>query len=195
MTAVRKAGIRATHTHCRVEFQGPVRLGPGFQLDIPDAGTFIVGPGVDFRRGFVCEIVGNGRVTIGAGTTFTSHTLIQCSTSIDIGERCAIGQSTLIVDGRHRYLDADGHWLEQGYDYQPLRIGDGVGISDKCTIQNSIGDRSMIVSHSVVNREIPAYCVAAGVPARVIRRFGPADPVTPADVDGGMPLAEPERSS
>jgi acetyltransferase-like isoleucine patch superfamily enzyme len=174
MTKARVTLIRATHLHARVEFHSPGRIGPGFQLEIPDAGTFIVGPGVDFRRGFVCEIAGNGRVVIGERTTFTSHCMIQCSTSIEIGRRCSIGQSTLIFDGTHRYLDSDKHWLDQGYDFRPVRIGDGVGISDKCTVNADIGERAMIGSHSVVNRPIPPYCVAAGVPARVIRKFGPS---------------------
>lgn len=165
--------IQATHLHCRVEIQRPVNIGPGFRLDIWDKGTLIVGPGVDFRRGFTCEIGGNGTVVIGARTCFTSNALIQCSTTIEIGERCSFGQSVLIVDGQHRYDDPDRHWLDQGYDFTPITIGDGVGVSDKCTVQESIGERAMIASQSVVNRPIPPYSVAAGVPARVIRRFGP----------------------
>src|SRR5947207_2484442 len=108
----RKAMILATHQHCTVEFQGPVRLGPGFTLEIPDRGSFIVGPGVDFRMGFKCEISGDGVVRIGAGSVFTSHMLIQCTTSIDIGERCAIGQSCLITDGFHQYRDHTRHLLD-----------------------------------------------------------------------------------
>ena len=56
MSTTRRIMVKATHLHCHVEFRGPVRVGPGFALDIPERGTFIVGPGVDFRRGFVCEI-------------------------------------------------------------------------------------------------------------------------------------------
>lgn len=175
MTELRKLGIRATHRHCHVEFQGPVRLGPGFRLSIPDSGTLIIGPGVDFRGGFVCVIEGNGRVVIGGGTTFTSDALIQCATSIEIGERCAFGQSVLIVDGYHRYSDPDPHWLDQGYDYRPIEIGPGVGVSDKCTVQASIGERAMIGSQSVVNRPIPAFCTASGSPARLVRYFGPPE--------------------
>lgn len=143
-----------------------------------------MGPGVDFRRGFVCEIGGEGTVTIGAGTIFTSNALIQCSTSITIGERCAFGQSVLLVDGFHKYTGLDQHWLNQGYDFRPLTIGDGVGVSDKCTVQASIGERAMIASHSAVTRDIPAFTVAAGSPARVVRNFGPEreQPAAPADV-------------
>lgn len=188
MTQARVALVRATHLHARVEFRGVGRIGPGFELDMAEGGTLIVGPGVDFRRGFVCEIGGSGRVVIGAGTTFTSHCLIQCSTSIEIGKRCAIGQATLIYDGVHEYTDVDTHWLDQGYTFRPITIGDGVGISDKCTIHADIGERSMIASHSVVNRPIPGYVVAAGVPARVIRKFGSSDP--PASADPAAPASK-----
>ncbi|MBV9412899.1 MAG: acyltransferase [Acidimicrobiia bacterium] len=167
--------IRATHLHCNVDIGRPVRLGPGFTLFIPDNGSFVVEPGVDFRRDFRCEIEGDGRVEIGAGTVFTSNALIQCSTLVSIGKRCAFGQSTLIVDGYHRYQDTDRHWMEQGYDLRPIHIGDGAGISDKCTIQADIGERAMVASGSVVNRPIPPYCLAVGAPARVIRYFGPAE--------------------
>ena len=91
------------------------------------------------------------------------------------------GESTLIYDGTHRYLELDRHWLEQGYDFTPIKIGDGVGVSDKCTVTADIGERSMIASLSVVNRPIPAYSVAAGSPARVVRSFGPADQRTDVD--------------
>jgi acetyltransferase-like isoleucine patch superfamily enzyme len=167
--------VKATHLHCDVRFMGPVRIGPGFRLYIPDNGTFIVGANVDFRSGFKCEISGSGRVEIGAGTSFTSNTLIQCSTSIIIGERCAFGQSSLIVDGYHRYRDPKVHWLDQGYEYRPIRIGDGAGVSDKCTVQADVGERAMVASGSVVNRPIPPFCLAVGAPARVVSYFGPPE--------------------
>ena len=174
-SALRLAVIRLTHLHCRVEFRGPVRLGPGFSLHIPDAGTFVVGHGVDFRRRFTCEIRQGGRVEIGSGSVFTADTLIQCSTEILIGEGCAFGQSTLIIDGYHRYRDPDEHWFAQGYDFRPIRIGDGAGISDKCTVQADVGERAVVASGSVVNRPVPPYCLAVGSPARVVRYFGPPE--------------------
>jgi acetyltransferase-like isoleucine patch superfamily enzyme len=167
--------IRATHLHCDVRIAWPVRLGPGFSLYIPDNGSFVVGPGVDFRSNFRCDVEGDGRVEIGAGTVFTSNTLIQCSSLVSVGKRCAFGQSTLIVDGYHRYQDHDRHWAEQGYDLKPIHIGDGAGISDKCTIQADVGERAMVASGSVVNRPIPPYCLAVGSPARVVRYFGPPE--------------------
>lgn len=174
-SSLRRLSIVATHRHCTVQFQGPVFVGQGFSLYIPDRGTFVVGPGVWFRRGFTCEILADGRVEIGAETVFTSNTLIQCSTLISIGARCAFGQSTLVVDGYHRYRDPTSHPFSQGYDFRPIHIGDGAGISDKCTVQADIGERAIVASGSVVNRPIPPFCLAVGSPARVVRYFGPPE--------------------
>jgi len=179
---LRKIMVLATHRHCRVEFQGPVRLGPGFELDIPDRGTFIVGPGVDFRRRFVCEISRDGRVVIGGGTVFTAEALIQCTTSIEIGTRCGFGQSTFIVDGNHRFRDYTRHWSDQGDNFRPIRIGNNVAVNTKCTVINSIGDGAVIGANSVVTKEVPPYCLAVGIPARVVEYFGPPE-LRPAGLD------------
>jgi acetyltransferase-like isoleucine patch superfamily enzyme len=157
-----------------VVFNGPVRLGPGFSLYIPDAGTLEVGNGVEFRRGFVCEINGNGRVTIGDGSLFTSNALIQCSTSIDIGRRCAFGQSVLLVDGTHRFRDASRHLLDQGYDFRPLHIDDGAIIMGKCTVFNDVGAGTVVGANSVVTKALPPRCLAVGAPARPVEFFQPA---------------------
>ena len=171
----RRVAVEATHRHCHVEFRGPVRLGPGFTLEIPDHGTLIVGGGVDFRRGFSCEISGDGRVVIGDGSIFTSNVRIQCTTSIDIGRRCVFAQDVLLVDGKHRYGDPDVHSLEQGYDYRPVRIGDGAVVMSKSTVVADIGEGAFVGAHSLVTRPIPAHCLAFGTPARPVEFFRPQD--------------------
>ena len=167
----RQVAVEATHRHCHVEFRGPVRLGPGFTLEIPDNGTLVVGSGVDFRRGFVCEISGGGVVTIGDGSIFTSNVRIQCTTSIDIGRRCVFAQDVLLVDGKHRYGDPEVHSLEQGYDYRPLHIGDSVVVMSKSTVVADIGEGAFIGAHSLVTRPIPAHCLAFGTPAKPAEYF------------------------
>jgi len=172
---LRRILIMVTHRHCRVEFTGAVRLGPGFSLHIPERGTLVVGNGVDFRRGFYCEISGEGRVTIGDGCSFTSNAMIQCSTSIDIGSRCAFAQSVHIVDGSHRFRDPSRPVMDQGYDFRPISIGDNVWVASKCTIAASVGEGTVVGAHSLVSRPLPSYCLAVGTPATPVEFFdGPA---------------------
>ncbi len=170
----RRLAVRATHRHATVVFHGGAFLGPGFSLSIPGPGTLEIGPGVEFRRGFTCEIAGGGRVTIGAGTIFTYDTIIQCSTSIDIGERCMIGRS-LIADGNHRFRDPDRPVAHQGYDFRPVTIGDETLVTTHAVVTASVGRRSFVAANSVVTAPMPDFSLVAGAPARVVEYYGPAD--------------------
>jgi acetyltransferase-like isoleucine patch superfamily enzyme len=171
----RRLAAIATHLHADVRFEGPVYLGPGFGLRIMDGGTFRVGAGVDIRRNFVCEISGNGRVLIGDGCIFTGMALIQCTTSIEFEEGSIINQGCLIVDGNHRFRDASTPYLEQGYDYRPIRIGKGAVVHTNSVVINDVGERAIIGANSVVTRPVPPYCLAYGTPAAVIEYFGPPE--------------------
>lgn len=185
MSALRKRWVLLRHPRADIRFAGPVYLGPGFSLHIPAGGSFLVGPGVEFRRGFRAEIEGSGRISIGAGSVCTYYVLMQCTTSIDIGERCMFGQSTIVVDGQHRFRDLDRPMLEQGYDFTPIEIEDDVTVTTKCSIMASIGRRAFIGANAVVTRPVAPYVVATGVPARAIEYFGPP---------GGEPREIAERS-
>jgi acetyltransferase-like isoleucine patch superfamily enzyme len=172
-SAARKRWLILRHPHVDIRFEGPVYLGPGFSLFCPEGGTFHVGPSVEFRRGFRCELHG-GEVRIGAGTIFTYYVLLQCTSTIDIGERCIFGQSTIVVDGNHRFRDVTRPVLAQGYDLRPIRIGDDATITTKCTIIADVGERAFVGANSVVTKDVPPCTVVAGVPAKVIEELGPS---------------------
>ena len=178
----RRLALLATNTHADVRIAKPVHIGPGFRLYMPEGGTFIVHPGCDFRRDFVCEIRGGGRVEIGPATTFTSSALIQITTRLTIGTRAALGQSTLIVDGNHKWRDPDVHMLDQGYEFTPIDIGDGAIVYTKSTIFASVGERAIVGAHSLVNRPVPAFCFATGTPAKVREYYGRPEN-RPAELD------------
>jgi acetyltransferase-like isoleucine patch superfamily enzyme len=174
MSWLRKRWVLFRNPHAHIEFQGPVYLGPGFSLDMPHGGTFIVGPGVQFRRGFRAEFdSASTRITIGGGSAFTYEVVIQCASSIDIGEHCVFGQGALLVDGNHRFRDLTRPMLVQGYDLRPLTLGAGVFVASKGTVIADVGERTIVGANAVVTRPLPPFCVATGVPARVIDYFGP----------------------
>lgn len=173
MSRLRKWWVLARNPHATIRFEEPVYLGPGFSLHMPRGGTFIVGRGVEFRRRFRAELGPQGRIVIGAGSYLTYDVILTCDTSIEIGERCGLGQATYVTDGNHRYRDLTKPFLAQGYDYRPITIEDDVQVHSKCTIVNSIGTRAIIGANAVVTKPIPPYCVAGGIPARVIDYYGP----------------------
>jgi acetyltransferase-like isoleucine patch superfamily enzyme len=173
MSALRQRWVILRHPNADIRFGDDVYVGPGFSLHIPDRGSFIVGDGVEFRRGFRAEIEGTGRISIGANTHCTYYVLMQCTTSIDIGERAQFGQSTIVVDGQHRFRGLDKPMLDQGYDFTPIVIEDDATITTKCTIMAGVGKRAFVGANAVVTRPVPAYTVAVGSPAKPIEYFGP----------------------
>jgi acetyltransferase-like isoleucine patch superfamily enzyme len=170
---LRKIWVRVCHPGAHIKFGRHAYLGPGFSLDIPSGGTFIAGPAVEFRRGFRAEIVGDGRIVIGAGSICTYYVLMQCSTAIEVGERCMFGQSSIVVDGQHRFRDLDRPMLQQGYDFTPVHIGDDATITTKVTVMADVGERAFVGANAVVTKPIPPFTVATGIPARVRDYFGP----------------------
>ena len=186
MSKLRKRWVLFRNPHADIRFGQGNYLGRGFTLNMPRGGTFVTGDWVQFRRNFYAEVGPKGRIEIGSGSYATHDVVITCDTTITIGQRCGIGQCVSIHDGSHRYRDLDVPFLEQGYDYTEIRIEDDAQVHNKCTVINSIGTRSIIGANAVVVRPIPAYCVAVGVPARVIDYFGPP---------GGEPPGLSERNS
>jgi acetyltransferase-like isoleucine patch superfamily enzyme len=73
--------------------------------------------------------------------------------------------------------DCDFHEVNQCIRSQglgrskPVHIGNNVGLGSRVMVLKvvTIGDNSVIAAMSVVTKSVPANCVAAGVPAKVIR--------------------------
>ena len=175
MSLLRKRWVIFKHPRADIRFGRGVRLGPGFSLNVFGGGTFIAGPNVEFRRGFQAEIYEDGRITIGEGSVFTYNVVMQCTTSIDVGERCIVAQAVTIVDGNHRFRDIATPVMEQGYDFDPVTIEEGATILSKCTVMSDVGTRSLVGANSVVTRAIPPYTLAVGAPAKPVEYFGPPE--------------------
>jgi acetyltransferase-like isoleucine patch superfamily enzyme len=174
MSELRKRWVRFRNPHATIRFGRGTYLGPGFSLHMPFGGTFETGEMVEFRRNFRAELAGpDSRISFGDRCVCTYDVIIQCTTSVEIGDRCMFGQATMIVDGNHRFRDLDRPMLEQGYDFAPVRIEDDATITTKCTIMAGVGTRAFVGANAVVTKPVPPYVVAAGVPARVIDSFAP----------------------
>lgn len=131
-------------------------------------------------------------VKIGKYTTFYDD-ILQDAASIDsIGAFCSIAKNVHFTEGNHPlqcittsqiiYNSEFGfcnnnvsiHELETRNDKS--KIGNDVWIGRDVTILPSvnIGDGAVIGTGAVVNRDIPPYAIAVGVPAKVIKyRFTP----------------------
>ena len=113
----------------------------------------------------------NARVSIGNNCGF-SGTSIGCLVEIIIDDNVLLGANTLITDFDWHNLDPSKRSLpvQKG---SPIRIEENVFIGYGATILKgvNIGKNSVIGAHSVVTSNIPANCIAAGNPCKVIKYF------------------------
>jgi acetyltransferase-like isoleucine patch superfamily enzyme len=173
MSRIRRRWVMLRHPWATIQIDPTCYLGPGFSLHVTGPGTFVAGPGTQFRRNFRAELEGTAQIKFGKQCICTYDVLMQCTTSIVLGDRVMLGQSCFLADGNHRFRDLDKPMLEQGYDFTPLKLADDVTITSKCTILADLGERAVIGANSVVSKPIPAFSVAVGAPAKVIDYFGP----------------------
>jgi acetyltransferase-like isoleucine patch superfamily enzyme len=108
----------------------------------------------------------DGMVEAGDGVAINSFVQIYGHGGVRIGAHTQIGPSTVLTTTGHDYRAQE---LER--NYSPIVIGKRVWIGANVTILPgvSIGDHSVIGAGAVVTRDIPAYSLAVGVPACVVR--------------------------
>lgn len=107
----------------------------------------------------------NARLSLGSGY-INRDVKIRCFSGISIGNNVAISENVTIWD-----TDAHAILGKEAEMTQPVKIGNNVWIGNNVTILKgvSIGDGAIIAAGAVVSRDIPAGCLAGGVPAKVIR--------------------------
>lgn len=107
-------------------------------------------------------------VSIGTGTEVSAVNDIEIEDDVIIAGHCHI------ADNSHRYDRVDTSIRYQGLDkVNPVKIKKGAWICWGVVVCPgvTIGKNSIIGANSVVKENIPDYCVAAGTPARVVKKY------------------------
>ncbi len=110
---------------------------------------------------------------IGDRTRLGHHVTISCHQSLFIGDEALIAGGCYISDNNHS-IDPEGpRYLNQPLKGQKTIIEKGVWLGQNvCVLAGShIGERSIIGAGSVVSGTIPAYSIAVGNPARIVKQY------------------------
>lgn len=103
-------------------------------------------------------------IEIGDFTFINRRSEIMCKEHVKIGKHCAISWDVSI-------MDTDYHRMEGSTPTKPTIIEDHVWIGNKSIILKgvTIGTGAVVAAGSVVSRDVPAYALVAGVPAKIIK--------------------------
>jgi acetyltransferase-like isoleucine patch superfamily enzyme len=112
------------------------------------------------------------RIRIGSQTYLNIGVMVASAELVEIGDHCMFANGCFITDGNHRFEDPVRPVPWQGFTTKgPTRVGDNVWCDANVVITSgvTIGERSVIGANSVVTRDVPAFSIAAGAPATVLR--------------------------
>jgi acetyltransferase-like isoleucine patch superfamily enzyme len=114
------------------------------------------------------------RLKIGDSVDIGNNSFISANNNIEIGNNIIMSSYVFISDHDHGFGD-----VEKNLNQQPLseggfvKIGDNVFLGVKCSILKNvnIGEHSVVAANAVVTRDVPPYSIAAGNPARVVKKY------------------------
>ena len=110
-----------------------------------------------------------GKITVGHHVNFNGMKILGGGT-VNIGNYFHSGSECMMITVNHNY-EGEKIPYDNTYILKTVNIGDCVWIGSRVTITGNvtIGDGAIIAAGSVVCKDIPAYAIAGGNPAKVIK--------------------------
>lgn len=134
-------------------------------------GKVFIGENTVVKRWSVINAM-EANITIGNNCSINSFCHISGKGDIEIGNNVLIATHCVIISSNHIFDRTDIPIKEQGNTPKKIIIEDDVwlGAGVKVLAGITIGKGSVIGAGSVVTKDIPAYSIAVGVPAKVIKQ-------------------------
>lgn len=184
------------------------------EASVSGDGQLAYGPGASVGRGALILLAKGSRLELGEGSyvgrqvEIAPGERIQLGRSVSVQDRCvilgdvSIGAYTTLA--YNIYISSGNHSID-AIPWLPVKVQDlrapsasrPVMIDEDCWIGYGafvksgvhLGKGSVVGANSVVTKDVPPYCVVAGVPARILRKRLDFTPPTElaADDDHSLP--------
>ena len=172
---VESSTLREVSIGAGCRFQVPVRVGGG-------RGTLHIGASTSLGYSMAVKLglgtillqprSADARIVIGSNTAFSNNVTICANHEIRIGDDCLIGDLVAVYDTDFHEVHPCRRHAGPG-KILPVIIGNNVWLGSRVMVLKgvSIGDNSVVAAGSIVTTSLPENCLAAGSPARVVRKL------------------------
>lgn len=122
-----------------------------------------LGPGAVIHRGLELRVA--QRIRIGEGSVIGFDVVLDGRQGIEIGRHVNVSSQAAIWTLQHDHRDP--RFATRG---APVVVGDRAWLSFRCTVLPGvrIGEGAVVAAGAVVTKDVPAYAIVAGIPARVV---------------------------
>ncbi len=119
------------------------------------------------------ETHGDGHISIGDNVSIGQNLHIVSGKSVTIQANTTISSNVMITDLNHGYEIIDQHIMDQPHQLLETTIGENSFIGTGAVILpgSHLGRQVIVGANAVVSGTFPDYCVIAGVPARIVKRY------------------------
>lgn len=176
----RKCGKRLTigrnvvlrHPH-RVSFGDNVIVDSGCTIDAKgdDGEGVVIGDGVFIGAGTIISMAG-GTIEIDDGANIGSYCRIGTYGHTRVGKKVLLAAYCYLVGATHETDSTDIPIIDQPtITLGGVTVGDGSWLGARVTVMDgrSVGGHTVVGAHAVVTEDLPDFCIAYGVPAKVVR--------------------------
>jgi acetyltransferase-like isoleucine patch superfamily enzyme len=116
---------------------------------------------------------GYANLMVGTRCHIGRDVLLDLTQPVELGDRVTLAMRTTVVT----HMDAGMSDLARVYPRKegPVIVGDGAYLGAGCIVLAgvTIGCNAVVGAGAVVTADVPAWSVAVGVPARVVKRISP----------------------
>lgn len=169
-------GTKIKHKHL-IRAGKSLTIGDKVEINALSKEGVNIGDGVSILNNTIFECTGVIRnlgegLEIGHNVGIAQNCFIQVRGKVTIEQNVIFGPGVSIFSENHNSNDPDTPISQQGETRKGVAIGEGSWIGANATILDgiTIGKNSIIAAGSLVNKNIPDYSIAAGIPAKVVKR-------------------------
>lgn len=157
-------------------FKGTTLIEDGVKIDALSRGGIEVGENFSIGRNSIIECTGvirelGEKLTIGKNVGIAANAFISMRGPVTIGDDTIFGPNVAIHAENHNFKDAKVPIRLQGATRKGVTIGSDCWIGSNVKILDgvTIGNGCIIAAGAVVNKDIPDYSIAGGIPAKIIK--------------------------
>ncbi|MFA6126996.1 MAG: acyltransferase [Bacteroidales bacterium] len=181
-TLKKSSGLLFVGRRCRIRYRHLITTGKTLTLGdyveinaLSKAGVHL-GDNVSILKGTIIECTGVMRnlgegLTIGNNVGIAQNGFIQVRGKVVIGDNVIFGPNVSVFSENHVFDNPDIPVSIQGETRKGVTIEEGAWIGTRAVILDgvTVGRNSIVAAGSIVTRDVPAYTVVGGVPAKVLR--------------------------
>lgn len=136
-----------------------------------DASSIILQNNIRIDRGVRILTANDSLITINSGVRIGLYTVLNGGDSITIGNKALISGFVYLQTSMHGYKSKETSVQDQGYDHAPVILEDDTWLGTHVVVLPgvTIQKGAVVGSNAVVTKDVPAYQVAVGIPAKIAK--------------------------